>query len=137
MWEEPAPFYPGWDGKRETGKARTKSLMLLGRVNTSQVSSPDGKPPVCFPIYSTPLIHSFNPPCLGAWGRELDAGEEDDIAGLIELKKLCPLHPVFFSCAMIPKLRASRYSEHCSHVTPGNRVLLPSHRKLGWQRPKR
>lgn len=87
----PLLSWVGW----ETGKARTKSLILLGRVNTSQVSSPDGKPPVCFPIYSTPLIHSFNPPCLGAWGRELDAGEEDGIAGLIELIRNCVLFTRF------------------------------------------
>lgn len=42
---------------------------------------------------------------------------------LPKLNKLCPFDLLFFSCGVIPKLRASRYSEQCFHMTSGNWTL--------------
>lgn len=42
---------------------------------------------------------------------------------LPKLNKLCPFDLFFFSCGVIPKLRVSRYSEQCFHMTSGNWTL--------------
>lgn len=45
------------------------------------------------------------------------------------LNKSCALNLVFYPCSVIPKLRESKCSEHCSHVTLGNWIL--SHCDIG------